>query len=131
MEENVMSTIDRIKEKCGNNLSRIPFEISGNHDDYIGFADHNGMRHMRVVKYYEKSFSSEKTYEIVKHLCLLGWDANDEHWGDKYYDASGEDKTDQLHHWIASNHPFDLFKGLMSDLKELTFDLNKCIRSIN
>ena len=131
MEENVMSTIDRIKEKCGNNLSRIPFEISGNHDDYIGFADHNGMRHMRVVKYYEKSFSSEKTYEIVKHLCLLGWDANDEHWGDKYYDASGEDKSIPSKQTKMFNYLVCLFKGLMSDLKELTFDLNKCIRSIN
>tara|TARA_R100001594_G_scaffold134180_1_gene175210 strand:+ start:105 stop:467 length:363 start_codon:yes stop_codon:yes gene_type:complete len=110
--------IEYIKSLYGKNMLRIPFAISGNHDDYICFSNGNGIRHMRVIKFFDDPKRS-----LVHPGCnLLGWNDGG-HWGDSYFDESGIDKTEELHAWLTSNHPFDLFKGFMSDLTECLHDL--------
>ena len=109
--------IEYIKSLYGKNMLRIPFAISGNHDDYIFFSDDNGIRHMRIIKFFDNPKSTG-----ALPSCLLGWN-DDGHWGDFYFDESGIDKTEELHSWLTSNHPFDLFKGFMSDLSECLHDI--------
>ena len=138
------------EKRYGKNVIRIPFEISGNHDDYICFYE---PRHTRIVKYFIKenpyyesscaeydsclfhfgeyipNFYPTRTKEHWYCTHLLGWN-DGEHWGERYFHEDGSDKTDQLHHLITSNHPFDLFKGVMSDIKESLYDVRYFKNSI-
>jgi hypothetical protein len=129
----------------GENVIRIPFEISGNHDHYICFNDKS---HVRIISYIEKknqnydrdcaAYDSEvyhygyshryhtvpKTFDIWRSENLLGWNENG-HWGDRYYHEDGTDKTEELYDLITSNNPADIAAGLISDLKHLIYDINQ------
>ena len=154
MEVNIMdySFKKQIMEekRHGRNVIRIPFEISGNHNDYACF---NVPRHVSVIEYIEKknphyqvdcaaydsevfhygqsvrwsgeSYSVSRTIDSWGRTHLLGWHDENEHWGDRYYHEDGTDKTNELYRLITSNHPSDLVKGLMSDFKEMIYDMNQ------
>ena len=133
------------EKRYGENVIRIPFEISGNHDHYICFNDKS---HVRIISYIEKknqnydrdcaAYDSEvyhygyshryhtvpKTFDIWRSENLLGWNENG-HWGDRYCHEDGTDKTEELYDLITSNHPADIAAGLMSDLQHLIYDINQ------
>ena len=93
-----------IKERYGNNVLRIPSNISGNKDDLIVFTDSNGLRHCRI-------FGAGKN-NTFKALHLLGWNDRHQNWGDEYIVSTLEssaffpsrvvekDRTMRLYKWL-------------------------------
>ena len=93
-----------IKERYGDNVLRIPSNISGNKDDLIVFTDSNGLRHCRI-------FGAGKN-NTFKALHLLGWNDRHQNWGDEYIVSTLEssaffpsrvvekDRTMRLYKWL-------------------------------